>query len=134
MLLALGGCSSSVSPDDAFTGRAWVGTATVDGVCMNGDEISTTTEAVGLTFTGDASGIAYTDDGCTAEFVVTGDTAALSNGPLTCTQTIDGSVVEITLTTFTLTSNGSLLTANSGGTEMSGGNMCNVGVVITASR
>ncbi len=89
-----------------------------------------------LSFVDQGSGIAYSAEGCTFEFSVAGDTATLSNGPITCNETAsDGSLIVITVTTYTLNvSNGNELTASAMATAPSPLGPCDATIMIMASR
>ncbi len=134
MLLLLGGCgSSSSSADGAFTGASWVGTETTMVACDG--QSDTSSEPSMITFGAEGSGIEYTSGGCTFAFSVTGDTATLSNVPFTCTETANGSMTDLTFTTYTLTSsNGTALSGSATGTGMVDGVACTFTVMLTSSR
>ena len=87
--------------------------------------------ATGMTYTAQgASGFTGTDnDGCTFDWTVSGDTATLSNAPVTCTKQPE------TITAFTLTtSDGKHLSGMASGTAMSGATSCTFTVMLTATR
>ena len=140
MLLTVGGCGSSSSAEVGFTGAPWMGPATTTVVCESGDSgvgTSDTSSAQSmLTFLVDGSGIEYTEEGCTFEFSVTGDTATLSNGAITCSgASLDGSFTEVTVTSYTLTvSNGTALSGSASGMVLEDGALCTFTVTTMASR
>jgi hypothetical protein len=150
--LALAGCSSSSgnpvdvgSPEAStpvdinnFIGGSWSGTETTTGTCA-GATPGTTYEPIGLAFVVQGSGISYTSTlttGCTFDFSVSGDTATLSNGPVTCgTAGADGATAEVTYSTYTLTTtDGQNLTGAFTVTGKSGGTNCTSTGTITAMR
>lgn len=71
--------------------------------------------------------ILATTPGCVLGFSVTGDTATLANGPVTCSVATDAGVgvVQVTITSYSLTSsqNGHVLIGSVGETESVGGSI-----------
>ena len=144
LLFVVAGCSSSSTPDGPFTGRPWVGTTTVNVACDDADagdagagQSATTTGPSSLSFGDEGSGIGYVADGCTFEFIVSGDTATLSNGPVMCNiGGGSGTSIEATVTEYTLTRSGDghELTTSARGTAMLDGMTCDVTITAAASR
>ncbi|HTB77901.1 MAG TPA: hypothetical protein VK762_31865 [Polyangiaceae bacterium] len=111
-----------------------MGTETTTVTCEDG-ESGTSSEPSMLTFGVEGSGVEYTSGGCTLVFSVTGDTATLSNVPFTCTETVNGSMADLTFTTYTLTSsNGTTLSGSASGTGMLEGVTCTFTVTLMSSR
>jgi hypothetical protein len=137
--LVLAGCGSS-SSDDAdrahFTGAEWMVTGTQMTTCGTGpaESDSLSTE---FAFLNNGSGIDYLSAaGCRFEFSVSGDTATLSNAPVSCTDTPStGDTVEVTFTTYTMTtSDGEHLTVDQTGTVVSGPTTCTFAFTGTGKR
>ncbi len=96
-LLALASCGGSSSP---FTG-GWSGSCTLsspdcgDGGSTNCIDRFTLIESNG--------GLTYTTTvGCSYDFSVTGDTATLSNAPVSCNTTINGVATALSITSYTM--------------------------------
>jgi hypothetical protein len=70
--------------------------------------------------------------GCVFDFTVSGTSATLSNGPVTCNVMDDGGVVDSTVTNYTLTLNNYRLTGTVEATATIGGTPCNVTWSLTA--
>jgi hypothetical protein len=118
--VSLGGCQEQ-SPADftKFTGATWSGTNTITQTC--GGATVTRTVAISVQFYGNGgTGIYYpSKDGCVFDFTVSGDTASLSNAPVTCSATGDAGVETYTVTAYTVTtSDGHSLTGTSTSTGM----------------
>jgi hypothetical protein len=136
------GCSSSSSSPSAnlnnFTGAAWSGTATTTFNCR--DAGSTLPASGSTSFVLSASGsngLTYTTmDGCVFDFTVSGDTATLSNAPVTCSLSTDaGIAVVLDVSNYTLsTSDGQHLAGTASGTGMVGGISCNLSQTLSATR
>jgi hypothetical protein len=134
-LVILGGCQEQTPADfTKFTGAAWTGTKTDTERC--GGTTVTRTESLSLQFdTNGDSGIEYRSvDGCLFDFTVSGDTATLSNAPVTCSaMPADAGVETYTVTSYTLTTDGHSLTGTSASTDM-GVDNCTETVTFTLSR
>jgi hypothetical protein len=133
--VSLGGCQEQ-SPADftKFTGTTWSGTNTIAETC--GGATATHVESFTVQFSpnGD-NGIDYpSKDGCVFDFTVSGDTATLSNAPVTCSGMFgDAGVETYTVTTFTLTTDGHSLTGTSTYTGM-GVDSCTFTATFALSR
>jgi hypothetical protein len=147
-IAVLAGCSSSASRpvfDSGDSGSSssdltnflgtWTGTDTVTVMCDGGITESTNgTVSFGLSESG--SGLTYTSvTGCVLDFTVSGDTATLSNAPVTCSDTTDAGTVVTTVTSYTLsTSDGQHLTGTYDTVEMIDGIDCTGPVTFSATR
>jgi hypothetical protein len=133
-----GDSSGSSAPGNVsnFTGAVWNGSSMVMVTCGTGAAAATQTETdtAVLQFTDDGSGIEYMSaEGCTFRFTVSGDTATLNDGPVTCT--MSGSGVVATFTSYTVTSpDGKTLTGEAQGTAESQGTSCMASLTFSATR
>ena len=85
---------------------------------------------------GSGADLQYTsNDGCLFKFNVSGSTATLANGPVTCSATSNGTAVSLSVASYTLyTSDGHHLTANAVGTATVGGVSCVFGLTGSGTR
>jgi len=105
-----------------FAGAAWSGSLTTTVTCAGPVAPVTDSATFSLTAGSDADLQLTNSQGCLFKFNVSGDTASLANGPVSCQMTLDGFAVSATFATFTLTtSDGKSLAANASGTAMAGG-------------
>jgi len=139
IILSTAACSGSSSPPPVdlndFTGAAWTFTDTVTESCDAGTGLQNGSSTVTLVASG-SSGLTYTSaNGCAFDFTVSGDTATLSNGPVTCSGT-SGSLTAVTsFTSFTLsTSDGAHMTGMAGGTVTVGGIECPFSATVSGTR
>jgi len=73
--------------------------------------------------------------GCTFKFNVSGNTATLANGPVSCSGTQQGVPFTTTVTSYTLTTaDGHSMSVNSAATVVTGGQNCAATVAGTLSR
>jgi hypothetical protein len=134
------GCSSSSSPSvnlSNFTG-AWSGTFTTTVDCEDGGIISgpdSETGSIGLSASG-SSGLTYASmDGCVFDFSVSGDTATLSNAPVTCSLATDAGAIVLMYTSYTLsTPDGQHLTGTVTANGTEGGFSCTLSETLSATR
>jgi hypothetical protein len=136
-LAACGGSSGAVVDTSNFTGTAWSGTETFSATCGSLPAISLNSAFSG-TFSAEGSdGVTYsTSNGCRFDFTVAGDTATLSNGPVTCSYTTSlGAAVVLSITSFALTtSDGAHLSGTLAATATSGGSNCTVSGTVSGTR
>jgi hypothetical protein len=118
-----------------WTGAEWSGTETDTFTC--GTTQSTSSDSYGTTFFASGSnGLTFTSKaGCTFDFTVSGDTAALSDGPVTCSVDNDAGAFVLSYTSYTFTtSDGLHLSGTITFTQMSGGVTCMGAGTISATR
>jgi hypothetical protein len=100
MVLLFAGCSrpaakpvAKEAPANAsdFAGEKWTGTMTMGGTCSDGTKVPGISNQQAIGFVPLGSGqLEYTNSlGCKFQFAITGNTAKLTNGPVTCTATDD---------------------------------------------
>jgi hypothetical protein len=115
---------------------SWTGMETVTVMC-DGSAPDTASSGLTLTLVASGSDLTYTSvTGCVFDFTVSGDTATLSNVPLTCSDTTDAGVAVVTtITSYTLsTSDGQHLTGTFDSTAMADGISCPTSVTFSATR
>ena len=118
-----------------FQGATWSGTINTSVNCSG-----TTTPGSGsfsVAFSaGSGADLQYTSGaGCLFKFNVSGNTASLSNGPVSCSVTTANGTVTTTVTSYTVTtSDGRNLSFTFSGTASSGTTMCSVTASGTATR
>lgn len=140
MLLALTACGSSSSgPTDLanFTGAEWTGALSLTANCA-GTADTVSDPFMGMFTAQGASGFTATsfNGGCVFDFNVSGNTATLSNGPVSCgTTTTAGAAVLFSFTSYTLTtSDGAHLTGTVAGSATEGGLNCSLTGTVVATR
>jgi hypothetical protein len=119
-----------------FLGATWNGTTTVTVTCP-GSAPNTQGAAFALAFTaGTDADFQYTSQGgCFYKYNVSGNTASLSNAPVSCTTTANGTTVTTTWSSYTLTtSDGHSLSINTAGTGTALGQTCPFTQTGTAAR
>lgn len=117
---ACGGSSGTGGGNDPrlanFLGAPWNASVTTTVPCLG----QSGTRSVSITFTTTTGAdLQYTSpEGCAYKFNVSGTTATLSNGPVSCTVSVSGVAVAATWTTYTATTsdghNLGITTAGSG--------------------
>jgi len=121
----LPGCGG---PDiSKFVGGTWSGTNSFTLNCGGQTNSGNGSVSIVLSEGTDSDLAAATSDGCVAKFTVdkSGNTASLSNAPLTCKSTQNGTTMATTFNSFTLqTSDGHHLTMHSEGTIAAGSQSC----------
>jgi hypothetical protein len=122
--------AADVSPYLAdFTNASWsaltMGTDQCSGLGLDGS-IETTTDTIKLMFVQNGAGLSYESiDGCFFKFSVSGDTATLSNGPVTCHVSTDAGNDVLTYQDYTaMTSDGLHMTIALTGTSTVDGVTC----------
>jgi hypothetical protein len=138
LCFAASGCSSkSSSPETSnFDGSGqWVGTISATVTCAGETETGGGDFDVVFSPYG-ATGLTYTTiDGCTFDFSVSGDTATLANGPVTCSTEEEAGVLNLDYQSLTFTSpDGVTLTGTGSGSLSENGTTCTETLTITASR
>ena len=141
--IALVGCESVIGVEEHpladdlnyFIGDTWKGTiTTTTTTCPPLDTSSTPFE---LTFIQQgSSAFSYVnEDGCTIDFVASGDTATIRDSGVTCDTKTDGGTGIITILSYTLTSaNGLGLTGKLEYTYTAGGETCTYGTALALTR
>jgi hypothetical protein len=120
----------------AFLGAAWNAVQTTQVSCL-GAPPQSSTDAVSILFSpGTGADLQYASPaGCTYQFNVSGDTASLSNAPVTCSTSFGGVPVTLTWTSYTATtSDGHNLTLMSAGTVSFSGQLCPFSITGSATR
>ncbi|HEX9577432.1 MAG TPA: hypothetical protein VF993_06750, partial [Myxococcales bacterium] len=121
----LPGCGG---PDvSKFVGGTWTGSNTFTANCGGQTVSGNGSVSMALSEGTDSDLAGATPDGCVVKFKVdsAGTTASLSNAPVTCKSTQNGTTTEATFNSFTLkTSDGHHLTMHSEGSIASGGQSC----------
>jgi hypothetical protein len=121
----LPGCGG---PDiSKFVGGTWSGNNSVTMNCSGRTTSGNGSVSIALSEGTDSDLSGASPDGCTFKFKVNsaGDTASLSNAPLTCKNTQNNMTVETTFNSFTLqTSDGHHLTMHSEGAIVAGSQSC----------
>jgi hypothetical protein len=120
-----------------FIGGTWTGTESTTVSCGGSSGSGGGSLTLTLSEGTDSALTAQGPGGCIAKFSVdgSGETATLSNGPVTCSITSNGMTQTETVTVFTLkTSDGHNLTAHSEGTFVAGGQSCSFVMDGTATK
>jgi hypothetical protein len=128
-----GGDSKDLSK---FTGSIWNTTLTTTISC-SGQAPATGSTSTTLGFSpGSGADLQYTSvSGCLFKFSVSGNTASLSNAPVSCSTTSSGTSYVLTLNSYTAsTSDGHNLTINAAGSVASGGTSCPTTLTGSATR
>jgi hypothetical protein len=124
--VACGG-GSSAPPDRLanFLGNSWNASVTTTVTCAVFSQSGNRTYSIPFQRGTDAD-LQYTSaEGCLYKFNVSGNTAALSNGPVTCNTSVNGIAVTATWTSYTATtSDGRTLTISTGGNGSALGQTC----------
>jgi len=119
-----------------FLGAAWNATQTTTVSCP-GQQPQSSTDSVSIAFSpGNGADLQYTSQaGCTYKFNVSGNTASLSNPPVTCSTTFGTVTITLTWTSYTAsTSDGHNLTLMSAGTASASGQTCPFSITGSATR
>src|SRR6202041_3002512 len=106
LCFAASGCSSKSPETSNFDGSTeWTGTISATVTCA-GQQPETGGGDFDVVFSPlGATGLTYTTlDGCTFNFSVSGDTATLANGPVTCSAEEEAGVLLLDYQTLTFTS------------------------------
>ena len=132
-----GGSDSSPTKNLAnFLGAAWNGQTSVTVTCP-GSAPQSQSAAFAVAFTaGTDADFQYTSQGgCFYKFNVSGNTASLSNAPVSCTTTVNGTTVTTTWSSYTLTtSDGHNLSITTSGSGAALGQTCPFTQTGTATR
>ena|SRR5918911_848384 len=116
LVAACGGSSSSKFPN--FQGAAWNATVTDTASCSAPIGTQSASRTYSITFVpGTGADLQFTSaEGCGFRFNVSGNTATLANGPVSCPVTVQGITGIVAWNTFTATtSDGHNLTINAAG-------------------
>ena len=129
------GSPAACSGVSCFVGATWNASQIETIMCQGGRMETSSPMATQWPLEANGSGFSYTDSsGCMLDFTVSGDTATLSNGPVTCQGSADGGI-SLTFSSGTLTSSdGHHLTGDIRGTAMVGSNTCSIDLRETATR
>jgi hypothetical protein len=127
LLLALAACGGSDAPPPSAAAQAfigtWTGTLTSTVTCPSQSPFVDTPLVALPIAAGSGADLAYTSSaGCSFKFQVSGSTASLANGPVTCTSSPGGTATTLTVTSYTLTTTDahSMTTASAGTIAQSG--------------
>jgi hypothetical protein len=109
-----GSTGSGTTNLDNFRGAAWNGTLNVTITCPGSAPLSGPSPGAIQLSSGTGADLQYASSaGCFFQFNVSGNTATLSNAPVSCSTSSGG----VTFTSYTLTTNdGHTMTASLGGT------------------
>jgi len=130
-----GGTSGGTKNLANFEGAAWTGTLTVTLNCAGMTASQQGQGSITLSAGSGADLEFSTLPGCTFKFNVSGNTATLANGPVTCSGTQQGVPFTTTVTSYTLTTaDGHSMSVNSAATVVTGGQNCAATVAGTLSR
>jgi hypothetical protein len=136
MAVAVCACGGSSGKDlSNFTGAAWNGALTTTVTCGTQTQTQNSTESLAFTAVNDADFQYQSQAGCLFKFIVSGTTANLSNGPVTCSSTVNAGVVTITFTSYQIsTSDGHHLTSVAAGTATAIGQTCSLQLTGSGTR
>jgi hypothetical protein len=137
LAFALWACGGSDSPSQPtnitnqpkdlshWTGAAWNGGLTTTLTC-SGTPTSVNGTIGFVLSPGAGADLQYTsNDGCLFKFNVSNNTASLANAPVICSTTASGTVITITVTSYSMTtSDGRNLTLQAGGSAAAGSQTC----------
>jgi hypothetical protein len=134
---ACGGSSGNGSTDRLanFTGSGWNASVTTTVTCSGFSQSGS--RMYSITFApGSGADLQWTSaEGCLYKFNVSGNTASLSNPPVSCNTTVNNIPVTATWTNFTATTNdGRNLTIATAGTGSALGQTCPFSETGTATR
>lgn len=109
-----------------FQGTVWNGTITTTVTCSGAAPQSGQSPYAVAFSQGTDADLQYTSPaGCVYKFSVSGNTASLSNPPVTCSATFNGVIVTSSWTSYTVaTSDGHNLSINAGGSGTTFGATC----------
>jgi hypothetical protein len=125
--VAIASCGGSSSTPSNFTGAAWSVTLTTTLDC--GGQTTSDSQSTAIVFTENNSDIGYvSNDGCDYQFALSGDTATLTNAPVTCSALAsDGSTLLLNIDSYTATcADGHHLTIVASGTVTDSGATCDI--------
>jgi hypothetical protein len=119
-----------------FEGATWNVTLTTTISCAGQAPQSGSTSTTVAYSAGSGADLQYTSrDGCLFKFNVSGNAANLSNAPVSCSTTINGTAYVITFNSYTAsTSDGHNLTINAAGNIASGGTTCPIALTGSGTR
>ena len=118
-----------------FTGSGWNATVTTTVNCSGFSQSGQRTFAIAFAPTTGADLQWSSAEGCLYKFNVSGNTASLSNPPVSCNTTVNGIPVTATWTSYTATTaDGRSLTIASAGTGSALGQSCPFSETGTATR
>jgi hypothetical protein len=123
---------------DNWLGSAWNGNVTTTVSCPGqAQQNASTLYKVAFSTSSDADFQYSSSAGCTYKFKVSGNTAALSNAPVSCSTTSSGFTITATWTQYTLTTSDGhnlTLTASGSASEQSTQTTCPFSQTGTATR
>ena len=137
---ALAACGREPAPGDTpvdFTGAPWTVTLTTRIDCGAGQtgQISSTGQVGFIPASRSDEIVTISEAGCTLELRVTGNTAALVNGPVACRTSSNGQPFEYSYGSYTITSvDGASLTLSAAETEDFGGTLCRLAITGSGTR
>ncbi len=119
-----------------FEGTVWNGQITTTVTCP-GTSAQSSSAAYAVVFSpGTGADLQYTSQaGCIYKFNVSGNTAALSNAPVSCSTSVSGTTVTLTWTSYNVTtSDGHALSLTADGTGSAQGQTCPFSMTGSATR
>lgn len=133
-LVLIIGCGGS-GPDLTNFQGTWSGNLSSTITCGTQSQSGNSADSITLS-AGTGADLQYQSSaGCLFKFNVAGGTASLVNAPVTCSTTVNGTVLELNFTSYTLsTSDGHHLTADAAATVSSGGQTCTMVITGSATR
>ena len=137
LALACGGSDNSGGKNlSNFEGATWNLNLTTTISCAGQAPQSGSTATTVAYSAGSGADLQYTSrDGCLFKFNVSGNTATLSNAPVSCSTTINGTAYVITFNSYSAsTSDGHNLTVNAAGNIASGGTTCPIALTGSGTR
>lgn len=134
---ACGGSNGSNSSFANFEGAAWNASLTSTANCPAPIGTQSANRAFSIAFVAatDADMQFTSAEGCVYKFKVSGNTATLSNGPVSCAVTVSGISGTVTWTSYTATTaDGHNLTVTTAGTATNGLITCSFSEAGSATR
>jgi hypothetical protein len=132
------GCGGSSAPPDRlanFVGAPWNASLTTTVNCAFVSQSGTRTFSIPFQ-RGSGTDLQFNSaEGCLYKFNVSGNTATLSNGPVSCTVSVNGVAVAATWTTYTATTgDGHNMTVSTAGSGSALGQTCPFSETGSATR
>jgi hypothetical protein len=131
-----GGSDGGTKDLGNFLGAAWNALLTTTVSCPGALPLTSTDQVLIVFSPGSGADLQYTSPiGCTYQFNVSGNTASLSNAPVTCSTLFGAVPVTLTWTSYTATtSDGHNLNLMSAGTASLSGQVCSFSITGSATR
>ena len=129
------GTSTAMKNLANFEGAAWTGPLTVTQNCAGNVATAQGQASITLLPGSDTDLQFSTLPGCTFKFNVSGNTATLANGPVSCSGTDQGVPFTTTVTRYTLvTTDGHNMSVDTAATVLTGGQNCSLALAGTLKR